>query len=226
MNPEEVCARGVVCHAHNSISTHNTLVSRCIVASCRTTAERNQQWRRHGREGEGLSGLYPPDVGLAPLKLEHTHARTQPSDDGGSFFSDCGHFPVPSSLPFFYLPSHLFSSPFDCLHLPSPLLPSLLSFLTPPFLIPTFLFPLLSSPRPAPPPPTFSSISSSFYQTGDGWIIRLRTSIMIGCVLTKLQGFENLITIEALSKEVREQRSQLSGTYSGSRKAKRIKLVH
>ena len=70
-----------------------------------------------------------------------------PSDDGGSFFSDCGPFPVPSSLPFFYLSSHPFFPPLDCLHFP-------LSFppLFPFFPLPSSsLYPssFLSSPRPA-----------------------------------------------------------------------------
>ena len=56
-----------------------------------------------------------------PLKIWSTHMPV-PSHlmtGGGSFFSDCGPFPVPSSLPFFYLP-HPFSPPLDCLHFPSP----------------------------------------------------------------------------------------------------------
>ena len=59
------------------------------------------QWR-----WGGLPGYSPTDVDIAPPIIfgTHTCTRTQLNDDGGSFFSDCGPFPVPSSLPFFYLP--------------------------------------------------------------------------------------------------------------------------
>ena len=84
-----------------------------------------------------------------PLKIGSTYARTQPSDDGGSSFSDCGPLPMPSSLPFFYLPCHPFSPPLDCLHLPSVSFPPL--FLIPSSSLP-FVFPLLSPPRPSSAP--------------------------------------------------------------------------
>ena len=83
----------------------------------------------NGRRG-GFPGYSPPpDVGLAPLSknLEHTHARTQPSDDGGgvvflrlwtfsrALFSSLLLPPHPFPLPSIAFTSH-------------PLLPSLLSF--------------------------------------------------------------------------------------------------
>ena len=102
--------------------------------------------------GGGAFGAIPPDVGLAPpLKIGSTYARTQPSDDGGSFFSDCGPLPVPSSLPFFYLPSHPFSPPLDCLHLPS--------FISHPFLLPTFCLSLPAPPILRPLSPSLPSFS-------------------------------------------------------------------
>jgi len=56
---------------------------------------------------------------LQPLLLPG-QARNQPSDDGGSFFLNCGPLPVPSSLPSLFLPSH----PFSLLSPPLPSLPS------------------------------------------------------------------------------------------------------
>ena len=61
-------------------------------------------------------------------------ARNQPSDDGGSFFLNCGPIPVPSSLPSLFLPSHPFSLLFPSL--PFPPLP--------------FSLPLFSLPFPSP----------------------------------------------------------------------------
>ena len=102
--------------------------------------------------GGPFRAIAPPDVCLAPSKnFQHTHAHTQPSDDGGSFFSDCGPFLVPSSPPFFYLPipsflpSIAFTSP--PLRSPSLPVPSFLSFLALP---PSYPSSFLSSPRPAP----------------------------------------------------------------------------
>ena len=74
----------------------------------------------------------------------------------GSFFSNCGPLPVPSSLPSLSLPSH----PFPLTSLQSPFLPSpsLLSSLSLPFSSLPFPFPLLSPSRPVPgsPPSPFS----------------------------------------------------------------------
>jgi len=76
---------------------------------------------------------YTPDVGLSPLKLEHTQARTRHLMTESCFSQTEDHFPSPlllSPLP----------SLFPLLSLPSPSRPFL------PFLLPPHLFPLLSLP--------------------------------------------------------------------------------
>jgi len=102
---------------------------------------------------------YTTDIGLAPLKLEHTQARTTHMMTESCFSQTEDHFPSPLS-PFFYLISHPFSPsllalslpPFSPLPSPSPLLPS---FISVPFLL--RLFSLPSSP-PLSFPPLFLEV--------------------------------------------------------------------
>ena len=118
------------------------------------------------RNSGGATGGFPGYSSLRrrsrqiKLKLEHTHACNQPSDNRVSFFSNCGPLTASPSLPFFYLSSHSFSPPLPilpCLSCPSRAssFPLFLSHL---FLIATLpLLPLL----PVPPSPSHFSFTSS-----------------------------------------------------------------
>ena len=101
----------------------------------------------------GAFRAIPPDVGLAPLKLEHTQARTRHLMTESCFLklrtSSRHLFPpsfISSPIPFPFSPCPL-HPPFSPLPSPSPPLPS---FISVPFLLPLFSLP--SSPPLSFPP--------------------------------------------------------------------------
>ena len=84
----------------------------------------------------GAFRAIPPDVGLAPLKLERTQARTRRLMTEGCFSQTEDHFPSPLSHSFISSLSHPFSPSLLALSLPpkfSPLLPPHPSPLLSPF---------------------------------------------------------------------------------------------